>query len=419
MALAKASQHEYPINYLPQNDSLDLADMMQASTEDRAQFPAPNSSFPPFDSYAFPPTFTNDMYNSPQSTNDIQASPADMITQTPTPYNYSQSSNSESNGSQAMTAFPSQLCSQQFEELPPLTHDSSEGQTPEESEEPHQALDFKVDITEHHESEEMSGISPPAPSTPFKSPAPMDIASRRKKVHVKPAALVPESRNRPSLGPRTVSNVDGFRRGIESPLASPMRRIASAGGNVISGRIFKAGMESAQPSPINLGGFTDVGAFMEAGYHSIRHPPSLSALSSLNSSLAPPTPLSPRERGMTLGKREGSQSTASPHEGSMNSYVFNPNVPGCLSTTENDQNMASPPETPQAQLALQGNSGWPVAVDFQDRQWAFEVPDEPLYTPAHENFNLELQMPQPSYLNNISQPVTPGLWTLQPRPHPR
>jgi hypothetical protein len=182
-----------------------------------------------------------------------------------------------------------------------------------------------------------------------------------------------------------------------------MRRIVSAGGNrsVVSGRVGKAGVESAQRSPININGFSDARAFMEHNYHATRHPPSLTAGSSLNSSLAPPTPMSPRDREMTLVKRDGTRSTASPVENGMN-FVFN-TVPGCFSSIE-DQNLASPPETPQAQMAFHplGN-GWP-----------FEVPDEPLYTPAQESFSIELQMPQPSYLSSLSQPVTPAFGQFNP-----
>jgi hypothetical protein len=91
----------------------------------------------------------------------------------------------------------------------------------------------------------------------------------------------------------------------------------------------------------------------------------------------------------------------------MNSFVFNSAVPGSFTAMTNNQNLASPPETPQAQLGVQG-SGWPEPADVRDRQWAYEVPDEPLYTPAHENFNLEIQCPQPQYIANMSQPVTPA-----------
>ncbi|CAG8957549.1 hypothetical protein HYFRA_00010415 [Hymenoscyphus fraxineus] len=422
-SMAQAASHHdfHNNNFLEHNDSrLNFGDsyLHDSPHGDRAQFPAPDnvvSHFENNESYSFPTTFANGMYSSsPQSFHDVESSPVQTTNQTPTPYSYSNSSSSDSNGSQTLSHFPSQLLSQSHDGLPALTADSSDTQSPEESSESHVSLDFKYDVTGSQDNE-MS--PPPAPSIPFKASAPMDIASRRKKVHVKPAALAAETlRNRPSMGPRTVSNADGFRRGVDSPMGSPMRRIVSAGGNrsnAISGRICKPSIESAQRSPINLGGFSDAGAFMEHNFHSIRNPPSLTALSSLNSSLAPPTPMSPREREMTL-RKESARSTASPHEGSMN-FVFNNNVPSCFTNLDSDQNLASPPETPHAHLILQQPpTGWPTNLDYPDKQWSYDVSDEPLYTPAHDNFPLELQMPQPTYLSTISQPVTPAFGHFNP-----
>jgi hypothetical protein len=221
-------------------------------------------------------------------------------------------------------------------------------------------------------------------------------------------------RSRPPMGPRTVSHAEGFRRPMESPVSSPMRRIVSAGGNrIVSGRVYKSGVESAQRSPINLGSFAEAGAFMEQNCHTIRLPPSLTAGSSLNSSLAPPTPMSPRDRDLALVKRDPSRSTASPVEGGVN-FVFHAGT-GCFTTVEGDQNLASPPETPQAQMVMHTSSGgWPT-MEFSEKQWSFEVPDEPLYTPAHDTFPLELHMPQPAYLaTSVSQPVTPAFGQFNP-----
>jgi len=86
-------------------------------------------------------------------------------------------------------------------------------------------------------------------------------------------------------------------------------------------------------------------------------------------------------------------------------YVFNQGVPGCFTSIEGDQNLASPPETPQAQMTVQSGNGWPNGTEFQEKQWSYEVPDEAAYTPAQDVFPLELQMPQPTYLN---QPITPA-----------
>ncbi|TVY90711.1 hypothetical protein LAWI1_G006829 [Lachnellula willkommii] len=412
MAAAQAAtqQHEFHGSFSEQSDSMVAfgGSMIQdSSSSDRAQFPPPNSSMAHFEDnqYSFPSTFTNNIYNSPQPAVELQSSPEETATQTPTAFIDYSCSGSDLNGSQTVTTFPSQLLGQTHGGLPSQSSDITDSQSPEESNGGSLAHAFKYDIAESDESSN----SPPSPS--FKSPPPpTNIASRRKNA-VRPAALISETlQNRPSMGPRTVSHAEGFRRPIESPMSSPMRRIVSAGGNrnVLTGRIYKTGIESAQRSPINLGGFSDAGAFMEHNYHTIRNPPSLSALSSLNSSLAPPTPMSPREREMTLVKRETSRSTASPHEGSMN-YVFNQGVPGCFTSIEgDDQNLASPPETPQAQMTMQSRNGWANGTEFQEKQWSYEVPDEPLFTPAQGVFPLELQMPQPQYLSNMSQPVTPA-----------
>jgi hypothetical protein len=390
-----------------------------SSSGDRAQFPSPEDSLAQFNGnqpYSYPSSFHGHLFTGSHSMPEIQHSPEEMTSQTPTPFStYPASSSSEANAAQLMTTFPSQLLPS-HDGLPSHGSDTSESESPDESSNGSTfAIGFQYDnIPESDESSD----SPPGPSIPFKSPPPpMDIASRRKKVQVKPAALTSETlRSRPAIGPRTVSHAEGFRRPSDSPMSSPMRRIVSAGGNrsnVISGRIHKSGVESAQRSPIKLGGFGDAGSFIEHNYHNLRNPPSLTAGSFLNSSLAPPTPMSPREREMTLAKRENTRSTASPVDGGMN-YVFNAGVPGCFTTMEGDQNLASPPETPQAQMAVNSSSnGWPTGAEFQDKQWHFEAPDEPLYTPAQDTFNLELQMPQPIYLS-LSQPVTPAFGQFNP-----
>jgi hypothetical protein len=378
------------------------------SNDDRAQFPAGdglahfegNAGFSSYDS-----SYQNDLYNpSNHHLAELQDSP--NTNQTPALFhNYSAPSGNDPHESHALSSFPSQL-------LPSQPQLKFESQSPEESNGSTFSIDFKYDVSES----EPSTNSPPAPTVPFKSPPPpTDLASRRKKAN-KPAALTADTlRGRPSLGPRTVSHAEGFRRPSDSPISSPMRRIVSAGGNrsVVSGRVGKSGIESAQRSPINMNGFADARSFVDHHYHTTRLPPSLTAGSSLNSSLAPPTPMSPRGREMTLVKRDGSRSTASPVENGMN-FVFNTGVPGCFTSIE-DQNLASPPETPQAHVCMQPlGSGWPTAADFQDKQWHFEVPDEPLYTPAHDGFPVELQMPQPSYLSSLSQPVTPAFGHFNP-----
>jgi hypothetical protein len=95
-------------------------------------------------------------------------------------------------------------------------------------------------------------------------------------------------------------------------------------------------------------------------------------------------------------------------------FVFNAGTGG-FTTMEGDQNLASPPETPQAQMVMHPSANnWPT-MEFSEKQWSFEVPDEPLYTPAHETFALELHMPQqPAYLASMSQPVTPAFGQFNP-----
>lgn len=410
-AEAASKQQEYHESFAEQETHPGFHDpsLHTSGLDGRAHFPAVS----PYDSGQYEyASFPNEIYNtSAPPFSECQSSPttnapAHFDAYTPT------SAETEVHGPQPVSAFPSQLLTAQSHDSLPL-RESETSKTPEESTTSTLAIGFNYDVAE---SEEKSR-SPPAPSMPFKSPPPTDIASRRKKVHVKPAALTADTmRRRPSACPRTVSHADGFRLPADSPLTSPMRRIVSAGGSrgIMSGRINKGGAESAQRSPINLGGFADAGSFIERNYHNLRHHPSMTQMSSLNSNLAPPTPMSPHGGEMTLGKREGSWSTASPVDGGMN-FIFNARVPGCFTTAEGDQNLASPPETPQDHLGLGllGN-GWPGGVDMHDEQWQFDVADEPLYTPAQDSFGIDLQMPQPSYISSLSQPVTPAFSNFNP-----
>lgn len=423
LAVAQAaSEHEDFNGFVDHHESLDAFGgslVHDFSNGDRAQFPSPDQSVAHFDetqAYSYPSSFTNSLYNNaPQSMIELRE-PEEPTNQTPTPYNSYPNSGSDSELAQSMPSFPSQLLPNQSADGPPSPErQDSCSQSPEESHEQTLAIGLKYDnIPESDESV----VPPPGPSIPFKSPPPpMDIAGRRKKVQVKPAALIADPfRGRPAMGPRTVSHAEGFRRPTESPASSPMRRIVSAGGNtrnVLSGRIYKSGIESSQRSPINLGGFADAGSFIEHNYHTIRQPPSLNGGSSLNSSLAPPTPMSPREREMTFAKREGTRSTASPVDGNVN-FIFNAGT-GCFTTMEGDQNLASPPETPQAQMIISApGNPWTQSMEFSEKQWHFDVSDEPLYTPAGETFPIELHMPQPSYLSSMSQPVTPAFGQFNP-----
>lgn len=412
-AAQAASEHDEYHNFVDHDSLTQFGGsslVHDSANSDRAHFPSPEESIIHYDGsqYAYSSSaFAGNLYNN-SCQNELHSPPQEH--HTPTLFSaYPSSSEVEVSAPQLVPTFPSQLLTQ-FDGLPEQTDgNNGDSQSPENGSVSTLAVGFH-DIAESDES----STSPPAPSNPFRSPPPpMDIASRRKKVQHKPAALTADTmRSRPPMGPRTVSHAEGFRRPMDSPVSSPMRRIVSAGGNriVLSGRVYKSGVESAQRSPIHLGSFADAGAFMEQNCHTIRLPPSLTAGSSLNSSLAPPTPMSPREREMTLVKRETSRSTASPNEGSMN-FVFNAGTGG-FTTMEGDQNLASPPETPQAQMVMHPSNNWPT-MEFSEKQWTFEVPDEPLFTPAHETFP-ELHVPQPAYLTSMSQPVTPAFGQFNP-----
>merc|ERR1711977_364591 len=257
MAAAQAaSGHDDFHNFVDQHDSMPTfgGSIHSFSSTDRAQFPTPEESLDHFNNtqaYSYPSSFSNSLYINPsrsQSIAEIQ-SPEDASNHTPTPFDNFQNLRHESSVPQLMTSFPSQLLPSQSNDGVFQQNDEQFTQSPESIHESTLAIGFKYDIAESDES----SVSPPGPSIAFKSPPPpMDIASRRKKVQVKPAALVADTlRGRPSMGPRTVSHAEGFRRGTESPASSPMRRIVSAGGNrnVLSGRIYKSGIESSQLSP--------------------------------------------------------------------------------------------------------------------------------------------------------------------------
>jgi murein DD-endopeptidase MepM/ murein hydrolase activator NlpD len=369
---------------------------------DRAQFPSSDGPLTHFDgtpTYLYGAELTNDAHNVPtQPESKFMSSQASV----PTPFNpYAVSSESETVGPHpVMTTFPSQL-------LPTQLHSGSDDQSPETNNDSNMPNIFRYESTDSNGS---SQSPPPASSIlKFKSLPPADIAARRKKV--RPAALVPAAlRSRSYMGPKTVSQAEGLLRPAESPSSSPMRRIVSAGGNmnVMSGRVQKAGTTSAQRSPLKVQGFGDVGSFIERNYQNIRQP--LTAGTSLNSSLAPPTPMSPREREMVPPLERGKTSSSTSSVEGRTSFVFNAGVPGCFTTVDMDQNLASPPGTPQV-AKMPGNlveNGWYTGYGLSEKDWQYDVPDEPLFTPGHGSFQLDSQMPQPAYISSASQPVTPA-----------
>lgn len=182
----------------------------------------------------------------------------------------------------------------------------------------------------------------------------------------------------------------------------------------MSGRINKSSLESSQRSPLNLGGFADAEGFIGRNFHNIRQSASAAVGTSLNRSFAPLTPMSPRRGEMSLLKREGSWPATSSIDGGSN-YIFNASVPGFFTTVEGDKNLASPPETPHDPSAIPLlATDWHAETGLDDKQWNYETPDEPLFTPAQDSFQTDIQMPQPSYLSNLSQPVTPAFGHFNP-----
>jgi hypothetical protein len=167
--------------------------------------------------------------------------------------------------------------------------------------------------------------------------------------------------NRPSVVPKRVSHAGELPQQTDSPILSTLRRITSPAGNRnnLSGRVYKSGIELTR-SPIKLGDFPE--SIMEQNFHTIRLPPSLTAGSSLNSSL-----------------------NSSPEQ-----------------------------STPQAQIVMHPSNNWPTIEFSEKQQRTFAVPDEPRYNLAPETFPLELHMPQPAYLTSMSQPATPTFGQFNP-----
>ncbi|RDW88872.1 hypothetical protein BP6252_00904 [Coleophoma cylindrospora] len=374
MAAAQAiSQQEFHEGFIRPNDNLPHFGgplvIHSGPSVDRARFPAANS-VPRFENTLYSDTPSLLPYEAPHSVDSFSPSP--VMNDTPTMFTgFPMASEPATMSPQMMTAFPSQLLS------------LASSQTPEDSSGSTLADDA-------HSTE--NSLSPPASGSFRSPPPPMDIAARRKKVQHRPAALGMDTiRSRPQLGPRTVSQAESFRRPLASPSSSPMRRIASAGGNnaVMSGRIYKAGIRSAQRSPIDAKFLTDV---MERNYHTTPQALSLTAGSSLNSSLAPPTPMSPLE--MTV--RSSTNGSSSSPESHMN-YMFNGSGQDLLQS-DGDVNLTSPPDTPAPNMWFMSSN-----------EWKYNMNDEPLFTPAHDEFptQFHMDMQTPAYLS-ASQPVTPA-----------
>ena len=315
--------------------------------------------------------------------------------------------------SHIVTAFPSQLVSKVSEQVSQQPGDNTLNANAEYLRQNSTTPIIQYDLESGDQSTAL-----PTPSLP-RAPPSAGIASRRPKVHNKPAMLgLDMTKGRPGLGPRTVSHAEGFRRPLDSPMGSPMRRIVSAGGNRpgMSSRVHKSGVESAQRSPINFGNFADAGAFFEHNSHNIRNPPLLSA-----NNLAPPTPLSPKDRYLGYMPKEEGSSHNSPvngvsYIGHESNYVTTA-MQSCPQDQMINQEFTSPPVTPENALglAIPPKVEWNTTT-FQENDWygVPDVPDVPLFTPAQESFNLEIQMPQPAYIHSLSTPVTPAIYQYPP-----
>ncbi|KAI1001138.1 hypothetical protein K3495_g7063 [Podosphaera aphanis] len=250
------------------------------------------------------------------------------------------------------------------------------------------------------------GLPPASSNIPFRSRPPINLASRRKKVQHRPAALLSHTLIRqPPNGPQTLSHIGGFIP-LKSPITSPIRRIVSAGGNrvVASGRIKKQGLEVAQRSPVRYGGFEKFGTRMDRNFSNCYNNFSLTGPSSLGSSLAPSTPLSPMD--MVSARSDGSQSTASPIELGTN-YVFNHKVPGCFVSINEENPDISSPSTAQSYLSLPTpvTDTWTTDFEKNENFWPYEV-SEPLYSAKMDNFPLNSF--RGPYSTSVSQPVTPA-----------
>lgn len=252
--------------------------------------------------------------------------------------------------------------------------------------------------------------SPPAGTDlRFKSPPPpADLASRRSKP--RPANLGTSAlRDKTSTGPKTANNTEAVKRLQGSPTAA-MRRVASASGlNVLAGRIQKSS-QLPQRSPLTRNFSLGATNFLEQNAQMLKQVP-LRNRSWLSRPRGPPTPRSPRDmpQESIIQQDDGSQHdgqtpqdqntpSSSSQSESDGGYSFDRTVPGCLTTHGLMTNMVSPPETPAHPHGLS--------------HWSFDVPDDPLHTPAFTAFSADtfMQMPQPQYVSPLtgSQPPTPA-----------
>jgi len=236
-----------------------------------------------------------------------------------------------------------------------------------------------------HSSPDLSTASPAsgAADLRFKSPPPpANLASRRNKGV--PAQLNPTALRSYSYGPKT-----GIERSQRLDIPSPMRRIASATGTSMPGRIHKPTIGGSAPrSPLHLDRIM-------RSLQSTGSP----LLGSINTALSPATLNDGMFQGFQTQRETTVSSSASDDE---HRYVLGGSHNGLLHM---EPTLRTPPGTPGIRRNNQEQ------LPTMDATWNFmQQPDEPLITPGLGSFGSdEFAMAQsaPEYVMN-SQPPTPS-----------
>ncbi|TQS36084.1 hypothetical protein Golomagni_03475 [Golovinomyces magnicellulatus] len=245
---------------------------------------------------------------------------------------------------------------------------------------------------------------PPGPSNISFRSRPMNIASRRKKVRHRPAALISGTLGfQPRTGPSTASHSEGFNLSTKSPVDLPMRKIVSAGGNrvVVSGRVQKPVFDMSQKSPLNMGSFENVGNFMDHNLHNIYNAPPLTSLSSICSSLPPSTP-------NDLNFAHSDEAMSATSTGDRN-FVYNLNVSNCyVSLDQINQNINSSEITHPIPLVQNEIHPWSNGLDYNEKIGLFDTIDDCQSSNYQDTFNFDSQFNEPFIINSSSQPTTPA-----------
>lgn len=319
----------------------------------------------PTDSQAWAPYHQQGLYDGqPVRMPQPQARPAPILSLAPGYYeNTAMSAQDQQQGPLPMTTFPTQIMDLRA----------------------HQGQMFGDEASRFFKQEHHSpNVHVDAANIALKSPPPSaDLAARRSKP--RPAALGMASlRDQSCMAARTTSHSPNMLRGNPSP-CSPLRRIASAGGNMnqVSGRIQKA-VTAPQRSPYNLHSFADADP---SDQHFNFQRQGASNFTSAASSLAPPTPMSPHV--MTHLKRDDAALSMSPEQDV--AFCFTPASSTIFSPADLDNHLASPPGTPQAELSgVWSDASFP-GIWATEPQWHFEQFHEPVYTPGFEGLPAHFQ----------------------------